>query len=572
MSGVRVMRGAAFANIGSHLPAIAQAHPHTIAVYAPEGTDKQGRVRHTHLTFKQLDEDSDRIAYGLQKRGIGRGIRTALMVKPSLDFFSVTFALFKAGAVPVLIDPGMGIKNFGRCLNQAKPEGFIGIPKAVLAKRILGWGKDSITKVVQVGGLRFSKKYTSLNNLRLDWFVDHEDHREVDTNVCAPQLAQTTGDEVAAILFTSGSTGPPKGVVYTHSIFEAQVRQLKSIYGIEPGEIDLCTFPLFALFAPALGMTSVIPSMDPTRPARVNSWKLAQTIDDFGVTNMFGSPALLNRVGTDLFDKRQFPSLKRVISAGAPVPATVLLAFKSNLSRDVQIFTPYGATESLPVCSIGSNEILTETRLATDLGKGVCVGKPVEGMRVEIIKISDTAIPNWSDDLILPDMEIGEIAVQGEVVTRSYFERADATALAKIPVSGSEQFFHRMGDLGYRDKQGRIWFCGRKSHRLTTSEGVMFTIPCEGVFNTHQHVYRTALVGVGKPGDQVAVLCVELKPGVSRSLRSNIKNELLEIGSKFAHTKSINKILFHPAFPVDVRHNSKIFREKLAVWAEGRVK
>jgi acyl-CoA synthetase (AMP-forming)/AMP-acid ligase II len=165
--------------------------------------------------------------------------------------------------------------------------------------------------------------------------------------------------------------------------------------------------------------------------------------------------------------------------------------------------------------------------------------------------------------------QIGEIVVQGRQVTRGYFNRPEAELLAKIadPCGG---FFHRMGDLGGMDDQGRVWFCGRKSHRVVTSQETLFTIPCEAVFNTHPDVFRTALVGIGEPGNQLPVLCVELEKG-RWSNRDKVRRELLDIGGRHIHTHGITTILFHPGFPVDIRHNAKIFREKLARWAEGRV-
>jgi olefin beta-lactone synthetase len=545
--------GAASVNIAARLPEMARHLP-------PDAPAAIWPARDARLTFRELDRRSDAIARGLRTVGVDRGVRSVLMVPPSLDFFALTFALFKLGAVPVLIDPGMGIRNLKQCIAEAGPEAFIGIPRAHAARQLLGWGRASIRRLVTVGK-RWPGGGRTLAQVA----------RAGEAGPDTPVLARTRPDETAAILFTSGSTGVPKGVVYTHAIFDTQVEQLRALYGIAPGEVDLCTFPLFALFAPALGMTSIIPEMDPTRPARVDPTKILGPIAEYGVTNMFGSPALIRRVGE--YGSRRgatLPTLRRAISAGAPVPARVLETFATMLGPGVQVFTPYGATEALPVCSIGSGEILAETRHATDRGAGVCVGRPVGDMTVQVIRISDDPIPSWSDDLVVPDGTIGELAVRGPVVTLEYFHRPESTALAKIADAEQGGFYHRMGDLGYRDDRGRIWFCGRKSHRVITAEGTLFTIPCEAVFNTHRDASRTALVGVGEPGRMRPVLCVELdRPrGVRRRrVLDRIRGELLELGAAHPHTRPIRTILFHPSFPVDIRHNAKIFREKLAVWA-----
>jgi acyl-coenzyme A synthetase/AMP-(fatty) acid ligase len=346
------------------------------------------------------------------------------------------------------------------------------------------------------------------------------------------------------------------------------VEIIRDLFAIEPGEIDLCTFPLFALFAPALGMTAIVPDMDPTRPARANPAKLAEAIEDFGATNLFGSPALLRQLVRQ--DERTAPrlaTLRRVVCAGAPVSAAVLERMALRLEPPAQVFPTYGATEALPIASIGSDEILGETRRATDLGKGVCVGRPVDGIEVRIIRISDDPIPRWSDDLEVPADSIGEIVVAGPVVTREYFNRSEATRLAKIADTERSILYHRMGDLGYRDHQGRLWFCGRKSHRVILAEETLFTIPCESVFNNHPTVFRSALVGVNRRGATIPVICVELVERMSRREQDRIRGELLERAACHAHTRRIRTVLFHRGFPVDIRHNSKIFREQLAAWA-----
>ena len=187
-----------------------------------------------------------------------------------------------------------------------------------------------------------------------------------------------------------------------------------------------------------------------------------------------------------------------------------------------------------------------------------------------MIEISDQPIARWSEALRVPTGKIGEIIVQGDQVTRGYYNRPEADHLSKIADPETGSFCHRMGDLGGRDEQGRVWFCGRKSHRVETAVGLLFTIPCEAVFNTHPLVYRTALVGIGTPGELTPVLCVELEKGV-RADRKQVRAELLRIARDHIHTHAIEEILFHPAFPVDIRHNAKIFREKLAVWAAKRL-
>jgi acyl-CoA synthetase (AMP-forming)/AMP-acid ligase II len=231
------------------------------------------------------------------------------------------------------------------------------------------------------------------------------------------------------------------------------------------------------------------------------------------------------------------------------------------------VHTPYGATEALPVASIGSDEILGDTRHRTPGGAGVCVGRPVEGMRVKVIRTSDDPIPAWRDDLELPRGEVGEIVVQGPVVTRSYYNRPESTALAKIADPARGAFYHRMGDLGYLDGQGRLWFCGRKSHRVITPAGTLYTVPCEGIFNAHPAVRRTALVGVPRPGGVEPVLCVETEQETAPAPPEVLRQELLALGAANPQTRAIRTILFHPSFPVDIRHNTKIFREKLAAWA-----
>ena len=543
-----------YANIAAHLPEMAKLQPDTPALHVPTSFKGRGETEYCSYSFKELDQHSNRMAHALESVGIKRGVRTVLMVTPSLEFVALTFALYKVGAVPVMVDPGIGVKNLKVCLAEAQPEAFIGVPKAHIARLLFGWGKPTVKTLLTVGNKLFWGG-TTLQQAAAPFPL------EKPYSMLVPEKGET-----AAILFTSGSTGVPKGVVYSHENFAAQVDQLKKTYKIMPGEIDLPTFPLFALFAPALGMTSVLPVMDYTRPGSVDPENIIKPIQKFGCTSMFGSPALIKRVGEYGKEKGiKLPTLKRAISAGAPVQGKVLETFSSLLNDDTEIFTPYGATESLPACSIGSKEILSETRFDTDKGKGVCVGKPVSSIELKVIAIDDGEIENWSNDLLALPGQIGEIVVKGPQVTRKYFNRDASTRLAKIKETDGT-FWHRMGDLGYLDDQGRVWFCGRKSHRVTTKDKTLLTIPCEGIFNSHEKVYRTALVGVGPAGKQKPFVCVELEKDVDPSEGIAVISDLKAMAQQHEETKLLKQFRIHPGFPVDIRHNAKIYREKLAVW------
>jgi acyl-CoA synthetase (AMP-forming)/AMP-acid ligase II len=547
-------------NVASFVLECARREPDAPAIHFPDGRRGDGRVRYACFTNRQLDEESDWIARGLEAAGIGRGIRSALMVRPSLELFALTLALFKVGAVPVMVDPGIGLRRLRRCLEEAEPTAFIGVPAAHAARIAFGWARKTLRVPVTVGRRWFWGGPT-LAALRARGRSDEP-----------YSVAATRDDEEAAILFTSGSTGPPKGVVYRHGNFAAQVEAIRGLGTIERGEVDLPTFPLFALFDPALGMSAVIPEMDPTRPAEVDPKRIIEAAEEFGATNLFGSPALLDTVGRYGEERGvKLSTLRRVISAGAPVPAPVMERFLKLLPAGSEVLTPYGATECLPVACISSREVLAETAARTEHGAGVCVGAPVPSVDVRILAIDDGPIEKWRADLELARGEIGEIVVRGPQATESYYNRPEETALAKIAASEGG-FWHRMGDLGYLDPDGRLWYCGRKSDRVATADRTLYTVACEGVFDSHPQVRRTALVGVPDAGAERPVLCVELLASEKGADRDRVSAELLELGARHAHTRAIRTVIFHPSFPVDIRHNAKIGRPELARFAARKLR
>jgi len=555
----------AICNIGSHLSRMAARMPDEPAVIVARARRRGHRYR--QISFAELERLSNRYAEGLRAAGLARGMRVLLMVRPGFDFVALVFAMLKLGAVPVMIDPGMGLVRLLDCVRRIELDAFVGIPLAQVM-RVLRPGAFRGVRCVVTVGRKWFWGGTTLGALAEGAADEFE-------------AVDTRADDTAAILFTSGSTGPAKGVVYEHGTFDAQIRMIQSQYGIEPGEVDLAAFPLFGLFSVAMGMTAVIPDMDASRPGRVEPENIVRPVLDQRATSAFGSPAVWRKVAPYCIEKGiKLPTLRRVLIAGAPVPWQVIEQLHRVIADDGEVHTPYGATESLPVASISGRELLTvRAPSASDgpalsalsaRGGGTCVGRPVPGIDLRLIRISDEAIERWSDDLVVPDGELGEITVAGPVVTEEYYGLPEATRLAKIP--HGDTTWHRIGDVGYRDAEGRVWFCGRKSHRVVTEHGTMFTECCEPIFNEHPAVARSALVGVGPKGRQRPVLIVELDRAApsSRASRTALREELLALARKHERTRPIDRILFHPSLPVDIRHNAKINREQLATWADGR--
>ena len=507
-------------------------------------------------TFKELENESSLLASGLIQSGMKPGNRVLLMVPYGIDFVILAFAMFKAGLVSVLIDPGLGKINVLKCIKQIQPQGMIAISLAHAIRKLLPTTFKSIEHNVTVGK-RWFWGGTTLRQLQ-------------DSRQAGFKMPIIEEDDAAAILFTSGSTGPAKGVLYTHGIFNHQVRVLQEQFDIQTDEIDLPTFPLFGLFNSGLGVTSIIPEMDTTRPAQVEPKNIIGPINDFKISSSFGSPALWDTVSQFCRNKNiQLPTLKRIIMAGAPVSGKLLQRFENIVTEDCKIHTPYGATEALPVSLIDRQEILEQTWQFSNKGEGICVGRAIPKVEIRIIAISDHPILKWEEAIQLAPNTVGEIVIKAPWATRTYYNREDLTKLAKIKDGNS--FWHRMGDVGRLDEKNRLWFYGRKNQRVITGVKTLFTIPCEAIFNQHPDVKRSALVGIGLRTKQEPVIVIE--PTNPNGLKSSVvlnkfKEELLELGTKTALTQSIKKILFYPKFPVDVRHNAKIYREKLSLWAE----
>lgn len=536
-------------NIAQLISIKAKENPNKVAVKAPIKRKDDGSYIYESLTFKELIYRANSIATGLEDLGLKKGDKTLVFVRPGLDFPAITFALFLKGIVPVFIDPGMGRKNLLSSIKQVRPVALIGVPEVHFLRLFFRSNFSSIKHFITTGSLKWGSMKT-LSSLKK----------------CESKesLTEINPDELAAVLFTSGGTGVPKGVEYTHKIFTTQTRMLQEMFDLGPNDVDIPGFPLFALFTMAMGMTSCIPDMNPSKPAKANPEKLVQNILDNKGTFVAGSPAIWERVALYCTKNDiQLPSVKYLVMFGAPVSADIHRMF-SKILKNGTTYTPYGATESLPVANISGKELLANTVDKSKEGLGTCIGKPVKGTEVKIIQITDSAIEKENEIEEKALYELGEIIVKGDTVTKSYFEMPKKTKEAKIYTKDS--LWHRIGDIGYFDDLGQIWFCGRKTHRVETKAGLMSSIQSEAVFNEHPSVKRTALVGIGELGSQRPGLVVELSD--KNANKNSVKEDLLKIAKKHKHTTDIDKIWFHKSFPVDVRHNIKIDRKKLTEMAE----
>ncbi|MCH8475583.1 MAG: AMP-binding protein [Opitutales bacterium] len=523
-------------NVARFLDQQVKNNPDAPALKIPRRNKKA--LHYQTYSFRELDNLVGLRRKALQEQGIRTGTRTLLLVKPGLDLIVTVFALFKEGAIPIVIDPGMGLRGFLRCVRHTRPEALVAIPLGQIVSRVFWRNFDSVQHRLWI---------------RRGALAGNTPDRPSE-----PAVLRENKD-IAAILFTSGSTGPAKGVTYTHGMFDAQVRLIRDTWEIQPGEVDLPMLPVFALFNPALGMTTVIPEINPSRPATVDPAKIIQALEQESITNSFGSPVLWKIITSYAEEKGlHLPGPRRILMAGAPVPASLHAKVQKHIPG-ARTFTPYGATEALPVSSISGEEVLLKTSALTRQGKGTCVGRPVKGMEVRVIDWAEGPRKQVRSEDFLPPGTIGEIIVRGPVVTETYDQLPEATAKAKIP--SDQGIWHRMGDMGYFDEEGLLWFCGRAAEQVLTSSGPLFTECVEGLFQDFPGVNRVALIGLGPAGNQTPALVAE--PEIWPRKRRD-QETLLQSLQKRARANSLSaqleKFFLKRKFPVDVRHNAKIHR------------
>ena len=522
--------------------AAALAQPDKVALHFFE----TGRPR--QLSYGQLLSLSSHFARSVYARGGRPGDRAVLLAKPGPSFFALTLGLLRAGLVPVFVDTGGGLAHLKACIRAARPRLFIASWPLQLARRVLGWTAGVCS---------------SLGTHPRFWRLDAAGSSDAaDTFATAAVLPK----DLALIAFTSGSTGPAKGVLHSHANLRAQVSLLQQLYPVSPATVDMPTLPVFTLFDLALGLSSVLADTNTLSPAKADPAKLTAAMETFGVKQLFGSPVLIDTLSRYAVTRGlTFSNLERVVSAGAPAEAEALRRMQM-VSPKAEVVTPYGATECLPISSVAADTVVRAAP-RTAQGAGICVGRPAPETRAELIRITDAALPLWQADFRVPPGEVGEVTVAGPQVSERYLDNPEADRAHKI--RDGELTLHRTGDLGYLDADGQLWLVGRKNQRVITAAETLFTLPCERVVTAHPAVARAALVGVPAKFDQThyqkAVICAELYE--PNGAQDELREELLELLASSPVTRTISTILFHPKLPTDARHNSKLRREVIAVWA-----
>ena len=499
------------------------------------------------LDFGSLAARIDAYEHGLMEAGLRAAERVIMLVTPGADFLALSYAVMGRGAVPVFIDPGMGVDAVVACMREAEPSGFIGVPRAHLLRLKAGELFRSLRFSVVAG------RFPPCGAMRLC---------DLRRPSAAPPTPVPRGDaDPALVAFTSGATGRPKGVVFTNRMLSEQLAVFRGQFGFRGGDQDLPLLPVFSLFTAALGVGSIFPPLDPSRPLSLVPSQIIRVMRDLGNQTSFGSPALWSKIGEYCRQTgATLPQLRRVFMAGAPVSQTTIDLVKAACPQ-AESFTPYGATEALPV-TIASADDLWQDRpvLAVTGEQGTPVGRAIDGVALRVVQpLTGQPVMPLVD---CPERVIGEIVVSGDTVSREYLRRPEATATSKI--HDGDRVWHRMGDMGYLDAAGHLYFCGRKAHVVSTPDRTFHSVPVENVFNRHPQVRRSALIEVaGGPALAIEPASWPLTPQARQTLAA----ELRAVGVGDPVTAAIRRFYFHQSFPVDARHNAKIFRDRLGTWA-----
>jgi acyl-coenzyme A synthetase/AMP-(fatty) acid ligase/pimeloyl-ACP methyl ester carboxylesterase len=505
------------------------------------------------VSWRLLSKRVRQLASGLDAIGVKKGDRVSLLIPPSADLVAVLYACLRIGAIVVVADAGLGLKGLTRAVRGACADHVIGAIPGLTAARALGWPGQKISTTTLPAPARRALG-VSFSLAQLASLGSDEETPE-----------PPTADDTAAILFTSGSTGPAKGVVYTHGQLSAVRDALAAQYGVGVGTGLVAGFAPFALLGPALGARSVTPDMDVTSPKTLTATAVAAAVKAVDATVVFLSPAAVaNVVATSAAlteeDSSALAGVEQFLSAGAPVSEPLLAAIAA-LMPSATAHTPYGMTEGLLMTDITLDGI-RDAASAPGSG-GVCVGTPSGATRVRISPLDADGAA--TGDLTDAALVTGEILVSAPHV-EDHYDRLWLTHRASRRGGVPGERWHRTGDVGHLDDAGRLWIEGRMPHVLVTADGIVTPVGPELQAESVSDVVRAAIVGVGPRGVQQVVAVVETAP---EARRVALAGPELSAAIRAAVNVPLAAVLVVPHLPTDIRHNSKINRSALSTWADG---
>ncbi|WP_308123398.1 alpha/beta fold hydrolase [Modestobacter marinus] len=496
------------------------------------------------VSWAQLHRRVEDLAAGLRAAGLRPGARVGLLVEPSADLTAAVYAVWRAGGVIVVVDRGLGLPGMRRALRGASLDAVIGSAQGLAAARAMG-----------LPGPRFAAGPLPAPARRALGVAHDLAELEALGRAAGPAPDVSADGDDRAVLFTSGATGPAKGVVYTQAQVAAQLAQVRAAYGLTAADRFVAAFAPFAVLGPGLGVASSVPDVDVTAPGTLTAAGLAYAVRAVDATVVFAAPAALRRVaatagGLTAEQRTALAGVRLLMSAGAPVPAALLRRLREVLPA-AEMHTPYGMTEALPVTDVSLEEIE-----AAGAGDGVCVGRPLPGVAVRISPLSPTGTADAP--LTAEPGVTGEVCVRGAHVK----DRYDALWATERAAS-RDPGWHRTGDVGHLDLAGRLWVEGRLPHVVPTAAGVVTPVGVEQRVEQLDGVAAAAVVGVGPAGTQaVVVVVVPDRPGRRRSLAPAAP--ALADAVRAAAGTEVAAVLVTDRLPVDVRHQSKVDRTAVA--------
>ncbi|KQS14922.1 hydrolase [Curtobacterium sp. Leaf183] len=522
--------------------------PALVEMAAPGGTRT--------ITWRLLARRVDEVAAGLVDIGVHPGDRVSLLVTPGADLTAALYASIRVGATVVVADAGLGLRGLTRAVKGARPDWVIGALPGLAAARALGWpGRRIATLALPAparAALRVEHTLAS---------VARRGARRLAAGAALPDAPAPTTP--AAVLFTSGSTGPAKGVVYTHGQLGAVRDVLAAQYGIGVGTGLVAGFAPFALLGPALGARSVAPDMDVTAPRTLTARAVAASVSAADATVVFLSPAALANVVATApaltgADRAALARVRLFLSAGAPVSAT-LLAAATELMPNASAHTPYGMTEGLLMTDVDLDAVRAAASTVSGVG-GVCVGRPARGVDVRIAPLSASGVP--ADTLTTAPDVTGEIVVAAPHVREGYDRLWRTNRASRRGLTDPRG--HRTGDVGHLDADGQLWVEGRLQHVVTTPAGVLTPVGPEQRVEQVTGVGRVGVAGIGPAGTQQVVAVVETVPPARRPA---LAPAALAAAVRAAAGVPVAAVLVVPVLPTDIRHNSKVDRARLSRWS-----